>query len=185
MSFVSHQIFHSCVCHFSPNCLTQTAQNGSGGGQSIDTAVYQQGAAVTYSQEGHEYSGPDSTAFKAQTDARVPALPGAGAALMGAYTGAAAPGWYRICRPCCPCDLCSYVKSTNRCGWLSMCSCHFIGGSDIWINSGTADSYTGCSRNHSCRRTSHTGTTLDLHAVDLCINSSVMVRFKQLCLTAG
>ncbi|XP_056240284.1 RNA-binding protein 10 isoform X1 [Seriola aureovittata] len=72
--------------------VTQTAQNGSGGGQSIDTAVYQQGAAVTYNQDGHEYSGPDATTFKAQADARVPALPSAGAALMGAYTGGAAPG---------------------------------------------------------------------------------------------
>ncbi|XP_040905900.1 RNA-binding protein 10 isoform X2 [Toxotes jaculatrix] len=71
--------------------VTQTAQNGSGGGQSTDTAVYQQGAAVTYNQEGHEYSGPDSTTFKAQADARVPALPSAGPALMGAYTGGAAP----------------------------------------------------------------------------------------------
>ncbi|GLD46160.1 RNA-binding protein 10-like protein [Lates japonicus] len=71
--------------------VTQTAQNGSGAAQSIDTAVYQQGAAVTYSQEGHEYSGPDGTTFKAQADARVPALPSAGAALMGAYTGGAAP----------------------------------------------------------------------------------------------
>ncbi|XP_071332453.1 RNA-binding protein 10 [Trachinotus anak] len=71
--------------------VTQTAQNGSGGGQSIDTAVYQQGAAVTYNQEGHEFSGPDGTTFKAQADTRVPALPSAGAALMGAYTGGAAP----------------------------------------------------------------------------------------------
>uniref|UniRef100_A0A671US86 RNA binding motif protein 10 n=1 Tax=Sparus aurata TaxID=8175 RepID=A0A671US86_SPAAU len=66
-----------------------TAQNGSGG-QSIDTAVYQQGAAVTYSQEGNEYSGLDGTTFKAHVDARVAALPNAGAALMGTYTGGAA-----------------------------------------------------------------------------------------------
>lgn len=64
--------------------VTQTTQNGSGGGQSIDTGVYQQGAAVTYSQDGHEYTGPDGTAFKAQADTRV-------AALNGAYTGGAAP----------------------------------------------------------------------------------------------
>lgn len=70
---------------------SQAAQNGSGGGQSIDTAVYQQGAAVTYSQEGNEYSVLDSATFKAQADARVAALPVAGAALMGAYTGGAAP----------------------------------------------------------------------------------------------
>ncbi|XP_073326076.1 RNA-binding protein 10 isoform X2 [Pagrus major] len=70
--------------------VTQTAQNGSGG-QSIDTAVYQQGAAVTYSQEGNEYSGLDGTTFKAHADARVAALPNAGAALMGTYTGGAAP----------------------------------------------------------------------------------------------
>ncbi|XP_029361570.1 RNA-binding protein 10 isoform X2 [Echeneis naucrates] len=70
--------------------VTQTAQNGSGVGQSIDAAVYQQGAAVTYNQEGHEYSGQDSTSFKAQTDTRVLPLPSAGTALMGAYTGGAA-----------------------------------------------------------------------------------------------
>ncbi|XP_070695363.1 RNA-binding protein 10 isoform X2 [Pempheris klunzingeri] len=71
--------------------VTQTAQNGSGGGQSIDSAVYQQGAAVTYGQDGNEYSGLDGTTFKAQTDARVAALPSAGAALIGAYTGGVAP----------------------------------------------------------------------------------------------
>ncbi|TMS16258.1 RNA-binding protein 10 [Larimichthys crocea] len=71
--------------------VTQTAQNGSSGGQSIDTAVYQQGAAVTYSQEGNEYSGLDGTTFKAQADSRVAGLPGAGTALMGAYTGGSAP----------------------------------------------------------------------------------------------
>ncbi|XP_035512342.1 RNA-binding protein 10 [Morone saxatilis] len=70
--------------------VTQTAQNGSGGGQSTDTAVYQQGAAVTYGQEGNEYSGLDGTTFKTQADARVAALPGAGAVLMGAYAGGAA-----------------------------------------------------------------------------------------------
>uniref|UniRef100_A0A8C9Z6B3 RNA binding motif protein 10 n=1 Tax=Sander lucioperca TaxID=283035 RepID=A0A8C9Z6B3_SANLU len=81
--------------------VTQTAQNGSGGGQSTDTAVYQQGAAVTYNQEGNEYSGLDGTTFKTQADARVAALPGAGKALIGAYTGGA--GWYHIC--ICPVSL--------------------------------------------------------------------------------
>lgn len=71
---------------------SQTAQNGSGGGQSVDTAVYQQGEAVTYSQEGHEYSGPDGTTFKAQADTRVAALASTGTALMGAYTAGTAPG---------------------------------------------------------------------------------------------
>lgn len=75
---------------------SQTAQNGSGGGQSTDTAVCQQGAAVSYSQEGNVYSGLDGTTFKAQTDARVAALPSAGAALMGSYTGGPAPGWYMM-----------------------------------------------------------------------------------------
>ncbi|XP_029291895.1 RNA-binding protein 10 [Cottoperca gobio] len=70
--------------------VTQTAQNGSAVGQTIDTAVYQQGAAVTYNQEGNEYSALDGTTFKAQGDSRV-ALPGAGTALMGAYTGRAGP----------------------------------------------------------------------------------------------
>lgn len=54
--------------------------------------MYQQGAAVTYNQEGHEYSGPDGTTFKAQADTRVATLPSAGAALMGAYTAGAAAG---------------------------------------------------------------------------------------------
>uniref|UniRef100_A0A7N8XPA4 RNA binding motif protein 10 n=1 Tax=Mastacembelus armatus TaxID=205130 RepID=A0A7N8XPA4_9TELE len=52
----------------------------------IDTAAYQQGAAVTYSHEGNEYSGPDGTTFKAQADARVAVLPSSGVAPMGAYT---------------------------------------------------------------------------------------------------
>lgn len=75
---------------------SQTTQNGSVRGPSIDTGVYQQGAAVTYTQEGNEYSGPDGTTFKAQADARVTGLPGAGAALMDAYTAGAVSGWYRI-----------------------------------------------------------------------------------------
>ncbi|XP_010781993.1 RNA-binding protein 10 [Notothenia coriiceps] len=70
--------------------VTQTPQNGSGGGQTTDTAVYQQGAAVTYNQEGAEYSGLDGTHFKSQGDGRASALPGARTALMGAYTGGAA-----------------------------------------------------------------------------------------------
>ncbi|XP_047446757.1 RNA-binding protein 10 isoform X2 [Mugil cephalus] len=64
--------------------VTQTAQNG--GGQSVDTAVYQQGAAVTYGQEGH-----DGSAFKAQADTRLVALPSVGAGLNGPYPGGAAP----------------------------------------------------------------------------------------------
>lgn len=83
-------VFLFFVCVF----FSQTAQNGSGGGQSIDTAVYQQGAAVTYNQEGTDYSGLDGTSFKVQADVRVAALPGAGTALMGAYAGGVAPGRY-------------------------------------------------------------------------------------------
>lgn len=59
--------------------------------------MYQQGAAVTYGQDGNEYPGIDGTTYKTQADVRVAALPSAGAALMGTYTGGAAPGWYRIC----------------------------------------------------------------------------------------
>ncbi|XP_034552207.1 RNA-binding protein 10 isoform X2 [Notolabrus celidotus] len=70
--------------------VTQTSQNGSGGGQTVDTAVYQQGAAVTYNQEGNEYTGLDGTGFKTTTDVRIAALPSSGGALMGAYTGGAA-----------------------------------------------------------------------------------------------
>ncbi|XP_030589087.1 RNA-binding protein 10 isoform X2 [Archocentrus centrarchus] len=71
--------------------VTQTTPNGPGGGQSVDTGVYQQGAAITYSQEGHEYAGQDGTTFKSQADNRVAALTGGVASLNGAYTGGAAP----------------------------------------------------------------------------------------------
>ncbi|XP_035014953.1 RNA-binding protein 10 [Hippoglossus stenolepis] len=71
--------------------VTQTAQNGSSGGQSVDTGVYQQGSAVAYNQEGHEYSGPDGATFKAQAESRVPALLSVGASLVGTYSGGAAP----------------------------------------------------------------------------------------------
>ncbi|XP_041860417.1 RNA-binding protein 10 isoform X2 [Melanotaenia boesemani] len=70
--------------------VTQNSQNGSGGSQSVDSAVYQQGAAVTYSQEGQEYTGP-AAAFKAQSDTKVAALLTAGASLNGSYAGGAAP----------------------------------------------------------------------------------------------
>uniref|UniRef100_A0A3Q2QZY8 RNA binding motif protein 10 n=2 Tax=Fundulus heteroclitus TaxID=8078 RepID=A0A3Q2QZY8_FUNHE len=61
------------------------SQNTNGSGE--DAAVYQQGAAVTYSQEGQNYTGPDGSASRAQTDSRTAALSGAGAALNGAYAG--------------------------------------------------------------------------------------------------
>uniref|UniRef100_A0A3P9Q3N6 RNA binding motif protein 10 n=1 Tax=Poecilia reticulata TaxID=8081 RepID=A0A3P9Q3N6_POERE len=63
--------------------ISQNNQNGS----SEDAAVYQQGAAVTYSQEGQSYSGADGVALRVQTDSRIAPLVGAGAALNGAYTG--------------------------------------------------------------------------------------------------
>ncbi|KAF7668720.1 hypothetical protein LDENG_00289820 [Lucifuga dentata] len=69
--------------------VTQAAQNGSGGGQGVDTAVYQQGAAVTYSEDRHECSGSDGAAFKAHTDAKLTALPNAGVAVLGTYTAGA------------------------------------------------------------------------------------------------
>lgn len=71
--------------------VTQTTQNGPGGGQSVDTSVYQQGAAVTYSQEGLEYAGQEGTTFKTQADNRVTALTSGVASLNGAYAGGAAP----------------------------------------------------------------------------------------------
>ncbi|XP_068600493.1 RNA-binding protein 10 [Brachionichthys hirsutus] len=71
--------------------VTQAAQNGSGGGQSLETAVYQQGAAVTYSRERNEYSGIDGTTLKAQADVALAALPNAGLLLMGAYMGGTPP----------------------------------------------------------------------------------------------
>lgn len=85
MPLISNDLFHSLA-----------AQNGSGGGQGVDTAVCQQGAALPYSQEGSAFAGLSSIAFKAQTDARVAALPSAGTALMGAYTAGTVTGWY-IC----------------------------------------------------------------------------------------
>lgn len=72
----------------------QNAQNGSSGGQNVDGAVYQQGAAVTYGQDGHEFSLLDGATFKVPTDARVAALPNPGTALMGAYTTGATSGAY-------------------------------------------------------------------------------------------
>ncbi|XP_015233866.1 PREDICTED: RNA-binding protein 10-like isoform X1 [Cyprinodon variegatus] len=60
--------------------ISQNNPNGSGDG----AAVYQQGAAVTYAQEGQAYPGPD-------TDSRIAALPGAGVALNGAYSGGGNP----------------------------------------------------------------------------------------------
>ncbi|XP_056157694.1 RNA-binding protein 10 [Lampris incognitus] len=71
--------------------VTQTAQNDSTGGQELDVAVYQQGAAVTYNLEGQEYSAPDSETFKAQVGPAGTTLPSTGAGLMGAYTGGATP----------------------------------------------------------------------------------------------
>uniref|UniRef100_A0A8C5NA37 RNA-binding protein 10-like n=1 Tax=Gouania willdenowi TaxID=441366 RepID=A0A8C5NA37_GOUWI len=56
-------------------------QNGSAGGQSIDTAVYQQGAAVIYPQEGQRYAGSDGTTLNAQTVTRGAALAAAGTTL--------------------------------------------------------------------------------------------------------
>ncbi|KAJ3586746.1 hypothetical protein NHX12_013140 [Muraenolepis orangiensis] len=35
--------------------VTQTVQNGSGGGQGVDAAMYQQGAAVAYNLDGQDY----------------------------------------------------------------------------------------------------------------------------------
>uniref|UniRef100_A0A1A8IJS3 RNA binding motif protein 10 n=2 Tax=Nothobranchius kuhntae TaxID=321403 RepID=A0A1A8IJS3_NOTKU len=60
--------------------VTQNAPNGG-----VDATVYQQGAAVTCSQEGLKYSGPDGP--RAQTDSRVAALPNTVTSLNGAFTG--------------------------------------------------------------------------------------------------
>lgn len=57
----------------------------------MNGAAFQQGAAVTYNQDGNTYSGPDSTTFKAQAHAGVTVLPSATASVTGAYT-AAGPG---------------------------------------------------------------------------------------------
>lgn len=54
---------------------------------SADTTVCQQGAAVSYGQEGNLFSGLDSM-LKSPTDTNIAALPGAGVAVMGP----AAPG---------------------------------------------------------------------------------------------
>lgn len=47
---------------------------------------------MSYSQEANVYPGLDGATFKAQAEARIAVLPGAGVALMGAYTGGPAPG---------------------------------------------------------------------------------------------
>ncbi|KAM4562831.1 RNA-binding protein 10 [Odontesthes bonariensis] len=69
--------------------VTQNTQNGSD--QGAGAVVYQQGAAVSYSQEGLEHTGLDGAAFKAQADTRAAALLSAGPSLNGAYTTGAAP----------------------------------------------------------------------------------------------
>lgn len=174
-----------CFCLIFKNLFhSQTAQNGSGAGQSVDTAVYQQGAAVTYSQDGNEYSGQDGTTFKAQVDARVASLPSAGPALMGAYTGGAA-GWYHVCwvyKAYQPYDLHSCIipnwtwtaieLQPSVCVHLPMCSCHFIWGSDIWIIGRAAASHSDSSHHHSYNHTSLTGTVL-LFSFLLCLASYV------------
>ncbi|XP_061592026.1 RNA-binding protein 10 isoform X1 [Cololabis saira] len=65
--------------------VSQNAAKGSSGGQTVDATLYQQGAAVSYSQDGIEYAGPDGTTFKAQGEAGVSSLPSGGASLNGAY----------------------------------------------------------------------------------------------------
>uniref|UniRef100_H3DC22 RNA binding motif protein 10 n=1 Tax=Tetraodon nigroviridis TaxID=99883 RepID=H3DC22_TETNG len=70
--------------------VTQAAQNGPSGGLGVDTALCQQGAAVSYSQKGNTFSGLDVSSFKPQTDVRAAPLPGAGAALMGTFPAVAA-----------------------------------------------------------------------------------------------
>lgn len=70
---------------FISNGFIQAAQNGPSGGQGVDTALCQQVAAVSYSREGNTFSGLDVAPFKPQTDVRIAALPGAGAAQMGTF----------------------------------------------------------------------------------------------------
>ncbi|XP_051913156.1 RNA-binding protein 10 isoform X1 [Hippocampus zosterae] len=67
--------------------VTQNAQNGSGGGPEYGE-MYQQGAAVTYNQEGNDYASLDGQHFQVQTDSRVASLPSAGAHLKVAYSAA-------------------------------------------------------------------------------------------------
>ncbi|KAM9752480.1 RNA-binding protein 10 isoform 2-T6 [Menidia menidia] len=68
--------------------VTQNTQNGAD--QSAGSAVYQQGAAVSYSQEGHDV-GPDATTPKTQADTRVAGLPSAGPFLNGTFTTGGVP----------------------------------------------------------------------------------------------
>lgn len=72
------------------NGVIQAAKNGPSGGQGVDTALCQQGAAVSYSQKGNTFSGLDVASFKPQTDIRVAPLPCARAALMGTFPA----GWW-------------------------------------------------------------------------------------------
>uniref|UniRef100_A0A3P9K622 RNA-binding protein 10 n=1 Tax=Oryzias latipes TaxID=8090 RepID=A0A3P9K622_ORYLA len=52
--------------------VSQNIQQGLGG--NVDAAVYQQGAAITYSHDAKEYAGLDGTTFKSQADARTASL---------------------------------------------------------------------------------------------------------------
>lgn len=70
---------------------TFSPKNGPAGSKSADTAVCQQGGAVSYSQEGDLFSGLDGT-LKSIKDTEIAALTGAGVAMIGPYTGGAAPG---------------------------------------------------------------------------------------------
>ncbi|TNM87026.1 hypothetical protein fugu_007256 [Takifugu bimaculatus] len=100
--------------------VTQTAQNGPSGGQGVDTALCQQVAAVAYSQEGNTFSGLDVAPFKPQTDVRVAALPGAGAAQMGTFPAAAVSSeacntWLGCGAAACPSStVCSAHHTYNR-----------------------------------------------------------------------
>ncbi|XP_053705937.1 RNA-binding protein 10 [Synchiropus splendidus] len=60
--------------------VTQTNPNGAV--QNAESAVFQQGAAVSYSQAAHEFSGQDGN-FQVGINTRVAALPGASATVTG------------------------------------------------------------------------------------------------------
>lgn len=135
------------------NGFIQAAQNGPSGGLGVDTALCQQGAAVSYSQKGNTFSGLDVSSFKPQTDVRISPLPGAGAALMGTFPA----GWLlhlNLNR--------NYSTSFLWSNMLSACSCSFIWRCNAWIGGGAAACHysTVCTARHIYSHTSPTGAVL-------------------------
>ncbi|XP_024148654.1 RNA-binding protein 10 isoform X2 [Oryzias melastigma] len=68
------------------------SQNIQGPGGNVDAAVYQQGAAMTYSHDAKEYTGQDGTTFKSQADARAASMSSTAPPLTGVISEAVKTG---------------------------------------------------------------------------------------------